>query len=110
MLTAISFNNFIQYLADWQKMPASSVPVNASNRLLPTAVFNGNVTVHGSWVDAIDMTNASQLYNRVITNVSMVMPHPGVIAAATLMKNNFPQAGDPDVSPLGSTMFIWYSI
>lgn len=87
-LIAVRSNNLVQYVSDWPKTSASNTTVSASNRPLPVAVFNGNVTVQGSWVNPSNMTAASQIYNRTLTNISMAMPHSGVVAAATLMENN----------------------
>ena len=58
------------------------------------AIFQSNVTVQGSWVDSIDTQAISQKYNRTITNVSMAMPHSGVLAAANIEENNLPKVGN----------------
>lgn len=55
-----------------------------------------NTTVTGSWVlqDTSDITTAHQKYNRVINNVSLAMPHAGILAAAQDSKNSILQPED----------------
>ena len=47
------------------------------------------------------MQAASQAHGRTITNISMAMPHTGVVAAAALRDNKLPQVENADVSTSG---------
>lgn len=69
-----------------------------SDRPLPTGMLYDNTTVHGSWVNVQNMTEVSQRFNRTINNISMAMPHPGVVTAAQDSLNNIIQPKDLDVS------------
>jgi hypothetical protein len=55
-----------------------------------------NTTVTGPWIllNTSDITAAHQKYNRVINNVSLAMPHVGVLAAAQTPKNAILQSED----------------
>ncbi len=59
-----------------------------------------NTTVIGSWTNVYGMASLSEQYNgRIVNNVTMAMPHPGVIAAAMDPLNRLeqpPDPGDPD--------------
>ena len=50
-----------------------------------------NTTVKGSWVDVLNMTVNSQNHGRIINNVSLAFPHPGVAAAAQDPRNKILQ-------------------
>jgi hypothetical protein len=77
-----------------------------------------NTTVIGSWTNVYEMASLSEQYNnRIVNNVTMAMPHPGVIAAAADSSNGIEQPpnfndrdrnGDNRQSPDGH--FIWASV
>lgn len=94
----LAYINFIQYLTTWQQSSGHDLSISSTNRPPPVAVFNGNVSVQGSWVDQSDMAAASQTYNRTITNVSMAMPHAGLVKAAAFRDNKLPQVDNINVS------------
>lgn len=42
-----------------------------------------NTTVFGSWTNVYQMASLSEQYdNRIVNNVTIAMPHPGIVAAA----------------------------
>ena len=53
-----------------------------------------NTTVKGSWVDVRNMTLVSQEKGRIINNVSLAFPHPGVAAAAQDARNKILQPAE----------------
>ena len=61
------------------------------------AMLSDNITVTGTWLQGSDMQATSQKYGRTINNVTMVMPHAGVYAAARLPQNDISQAQDIEV-------------
>ena len=88
-----AYNNWMQYLTSWQQHSISSSQADPANRPPPVAIFNGN----GSWVDQVNVSATSQTYNRTITNVSMVVPHAGIVKAAAVEDNRLPKAESIDV-------------
>lgn len=62
-----------------------------------------NTTIKGSWINLVDdqnMTILSQKYNRIVNNITMAMPHPGVLQAAGDRINNILQPQDLSVCPI----------
>ena len=57
-----------------------------------------NTTIQGSWIDIQDMTKNSNIFKRVVNNVTLAMPHSAVFAAATDPMNHILQPQDLDVS------------
>ena len=57
-----------------------------------------NTTVTGSWVNNTDMADLKARYNRTANNITMAMPHSGVIAAARDPLNGITPPHDVSVS------------
>ncbi|KAI4245657.1 MAG: hypothetical protein LQ352_006535 [Teloschistes flavicans] len=95
-----AYHNFMQYLSNWTtNIARGSGSAELSQRPLPLAMLYDNTTIQGSWIDVKNMTNISQTFSphdfdRVVTNVSMAMPHVGVFAAARDPINNIMQPQD----------------
>lgn len=53
-----------------------------------------NTSVLGSWIDRYDFQETSSFYARRTHNVSMAMPHPGVVSAAHAPRNKIMQPED----------------
>ena len=53
-----------------------------------------NTTVKGSWVDVWNMTDISNKHGRIVNNVSLAFPHPGVAAAAQDARNKILQPAE----------------
>lgn len=79
-----AYHNYMAYMTNWTSAAVGG-NVTLPNRPPPTAMLNDNVTVTGSWVDQINIYAKD---NRIISNVSMAIPHGGVVAASTLPINN----------------------
>ena len=63
------------------------------------ALLNDNTTVIAPWIEITEQTNMTWLYAEhgvVINNVSMAMPHSGVLQAAVDSVNNIMQPDDLD--------------
>ena len=61
-----------------------------------------NTTIQGSWISIYNTTELSQYYStsnfsRVVTNVTMAMPHAGVVGAMRDPINNILQPQDLEV-------------
>ena len=69
-------------------------------------MLNDNVTITGSWIEAIDMEAVSSTHKRVINNVSMTFPHAGVFSAARDPANKILQPLDLGVCKLSHCLRI----
>lgn len=96
-LTLSRYANFLAYMTQWKSLTTSPTSVDSANRPLPVAIFRGNVSVQGSWIDPLDLQADSQDSNRIVTKVAMGMPHTGVLDALTIKNNGLPQLDDFDV-------------
>lgn len=59
-----------------------------------------NTTIKGSWVNLVpeqNMTSLFQKHKRIVNNITMAMPHPGVLQAAGDPINNILQPQDLSV-------------
>lgn len=87
--------NLGQYLSDWTNYTAHG---NGSSdlRYRPRvrATLYGNTTVKGSWVDIKNMTEISGIPGRMVNNVTLAFPHPGVVAAAQDARNKIMQPAE----------------
>ena len=61
------------------------------------AMLFDNTTVNGSWIHIENMTITSNKYERIVNNVTLAMPHAGVVAAARDPINNILQPQDLNV-------------
>lgn len=60
---------------------------------------NTSTTVKGQWIkDNMSMTELSKNYNRTANNITMAMPHSGIVAAARDPLNGIAQPHDANVS------------
>ncbi len=57
-----------------------------------------NTTVKGTWTGTPNMTELSNKWNRIVNNVTMVMPHSGIVAASRDPLNGIMQPQDLSVS------------
>ncbi|KAL8982561.1 MAG: hypothetical protein Q9177_005234 [Variospora cf. flavescens] len=82
-----AYHNYMQYLSNWtSNIAAGRGSSDLSERPAPLAQLYDNTTVEGSWVSIQNMAELSQQhspsnYRRVVTNVTMAMPHAGVFGA-----------------------------
>lgn len=95
---AQAYHNYQQYLKSWQTVAAQG---NGSDdqRLRPQgfALLNENTTITPEWIEIHNVTELSaQFGDRIINNVSMAMPHPGVFKASIEPRNNILQPEDLD--------------
>ena len=93
----------MQYLSNWTYNIARGIGTDdLSKRPMPVAMLYDNTTVQGRWIHVENMTNISQNfstsnYSRIVTNVTMAMPHAGVFAASRDSINNIMQPQDLNV-------------
>ncbi|EDN91009.1 hypothetical protein SS1G_00409 [Sclerotinia sclerotiorum 1980 UF-70] len=94
-----AYHNFLEYLRTWAEIAAPGGKSNSSelaHRPNVTAMLYDNTTVKASWIrtDTSDMAASYKKYNRVVNNVTLAMPHSGVISAATDQVNSILQPSD----------------
>jgi len=76
------FNYYETFLKRWSAIANSgNGTTELSTRPAGTGLLNENITISGSWVQMQDMQEAS-IGNRLVNNVSLAMPHPGVLQAS----------------------------
>ncbi|KAK3325480.1 hypothetical protein B0H66DRAFT_125301 [Apodospora peruviana] len=97
-LSGASYHNFQTYMAGWHDSPPSEVlPDNImANRPAATSILFDNVTMTAAWIEG-QYSNPEQSFRahrRVINNVTLAMPHPGVYLAATNPINRILQPSD----------------
>ena len=97
-LTSLAYHNSLAYLATWADISTGGQGVSSdlSQRPLPVAMLFDNTTVKGSWVQtkSSNVTAAYAKLTRIINNVTMSMPHAGVVAAAHDPINKILQPAD----------------
>nr|POF22369.1 hypothetical protein CFP56_36454 [Quercus suber] len=80
---AMAYHNYFGYLNEWASMVANgNGSIELSERPKGYAVINDNTTVIAPWVEQSNVTALWDQYELLINNVSMAMPHPGVLQAA----------------------------
>ena len=96
----LRYHNYMQYLGVWKDNISSGAGTkDLRTRPLPVAMVFDNTTVQGSWIHIEDMTTTSNRYGRIVNNITMAMPHAGIVAAARDPINNILQPQDLNVSP-----------
>ncbi|KAI1344660.1 hypothetical protein F5Y15DRAFT_136 [Xylariaceae sp. FL0016] len=93
-----SYHDMITFMKEWQTIHNNSNSNLDTIDVRPTAKHNlyDNTTMESSWIEA-DSSNTPALfdtYSRIINNVTLAMPHPGVYEAATNPKNGIMQPDD----------------
>ena len=76
-------------MSNWSsKSAANTKPVALQDRPAPVSIYQNNVTVEGSWIEPLTITSQN---NRTVSNVTLAMPHAGLVAAAALQDNHLLQ-------------------
>ena len=83
------------FITAWNQSSRTGDGVSIQDRPIPTAMLNDNVTVHGEWIEPINVFSQD---DRIVSNVSMVMPHAGIVAASALAENRLLQVEGTSVS------------
>lgn len=87
----------VTFLGTWTDLVRNGTASNVlAERPEGFALINENTTVTAPWVEAINMTEKYAEFNVIINNVSMAMPHPGVMQAASDPINKLMQPEELD--------------
>ncbi|KAK5157018.1 hypothetical protein LTS14_004535 [Recurvomyces mirabilis] len=93
----MGYHNYFSYLNTWTT--ALNNGTNTSDpslRPMGYALLSDNTTITAPWIEQTDVAQLQSQYGLVINNISMAMPHPGVIQAAIDSKNSILQPGNLD--------------
>ncbi|KAI0012649.1 hypothetical protein F4779DRAFT_632858 [Xylariaceae sp. FL0662B] len=93
-----SYHNLLTFMNEWRDIHENGTSTIRDISRRPTAKHNlyDNTTMDSSWIEAEfgDTSSNFATYDRIINNVTLAMPHPGVYAAATDPKNNILQPNE----------------
>lgn len=115
-----SYRNLLAFMKTWQDVANNSEPrSDMKERPAATAILYDNTTMHATWIDTEhgNVAKNFEAHKRIINNVTLAMPHPGVYAAATDPRNDILQPSDLSdvgeyqirasvVSPVVNTMCV----
>lgn len=96
---AMAFHNYYAYLSTWSAFTkAGNGTGDLRNRPQGYATLNDTTKVTAAWIEQEhgDMTKLNETYGHIIVNVSMAMPHAGVIGASRHSINNIMQPEELD--------------
>ncbi|KAH8671230.1 hypothetical protein BX600DRAFT_458597 [Xylariales sp. PMI_506] len=93
-----SYQNLLAFMDTWQQFSVNgtSASTNITERPVSTSLLYGNTTMYSSWIEGEfgDPAAQFQTHERIVNNVTMSVPHPGVYAAATDSINEILQPSD----------------
>ncbi|KAI8667488.1 hypothetical protein NCS56_00885000 [Fusarium sp. Ph1] len=93
-----SYRNLLSFMGTWTNINQNSTSVgnDLSKRPTGTTLLFDNTTMMSTWIER-EHSNVTAQYEetgRIINNVTLALPHPGVYGAATLPKNGILQPDD----------------
>ncbi|KAM3473483.1 hypothetical protein MY5147_004756 [Beauveria neobassiana] len=98
MVSGESYRNLQAFMRVWTNININGSTLIRDLRERPagTASLHGNTTLLGAWIETEhgNVTAHSEETGRIINNVTLAMPHPGVAAAATSPLNGILQPND----------------
>lgn len=94
-LSGESYRNLMGFMQTWKDIydNGTSLVELLQDRPAGTAMLNGTTTLVGSWIEThhSNVTESFEKTGRIVNNVTMAMPHPGVASAAVLPVNGILQ-------------------
>lgn len=89
-----SYTDLLGFMQRWLDFKKLARPL--AKRPTPSSLLNGNKTMETAWIETQhrNVTTNFERYGRIIDNVTMAMPHPGVFSAAELQRNQMPRLQD----------------
>ncbi|KAG6094585.1 hypothetical protein E4U31_006198 [Claviceps sp. LM219 group G6] len=95
-----SHRNLFSFMSTWAEMKANGTSIVQKLKHRPTGkhLLYENITMTATWIDTdySNVTASSEKYGRIVNNVTMAMPHPGVYAAAITPENGIMQPAELD--------------
>jgi hypothetical protein len=95
----MAFHNYHAYLGTWSALSKNgNGTTDLSTRPKGYAMLNDNTTITAPWIsqEYNNMTQLYQDYEHIVINVSMAMPHAGIVGAAMDPVNKIMQPEDLD--------------
>ncbi|KAI0896501.1 hypothetical protein F4806DRAFT_428861 [Annulohypoxylon nitens] len=93
-----SYHNLLTFMGEWSAIHenGSATAGHLSGRPVGKHNLYDNTSLVSSWIETEfgDPKTSFAKYNRVVNNVTLAMPHPGVYSAATDPRNNILQPDD----------------
>lgn len=93
-----SYRNLMNFMTTWNVINENGTGVMGTldQRPVGTTLLFDNTTMTSSWIKTAtaNATAKFEEHGRIINNVSLAMPHPGVYAAATTKENRILQPDD----------------
>ncbi|KAK8056648.1 hypothetical protein PG993_001875 [Apiospora rasikravindrae] len=91
-----SYRNLLSFMKSWQirnNVTSESPGLDMQSRPVGTAILYDNTTLTSAWINTeySDPKKAFDTHKRIVNNVTLAMPHPGVYAAATDPRNKILQ-------------------
>ncbi|KAF4535796.1 uncharacterized protein LTHEOB_12533 [Lasiodiplodia theobromae] len=88
---AQAYHDYQRYVAEWDHYARNhSAGTTKETRVPAFSQYRSEIQVNGTWMDV----SAFELDGRIINNVSLAMPHAGVMSAATDERNEIMQPSE----------------
>lgn len=98
-LAGDSYHNYVTYLNMWTEFAKDPNVASSEISSRPRGFAQmGNTTIYASWVNVGDVGAAAQKWDRIINNVSLVLPNAAVVGATQDPINQIPWPQVPDDS------------
>ncbi|KHN95232.1 uncharacterized protein MAM_06943 [Metarhizium album ARSEF 1941] len=91
-----SYTDLLAFMQRWEKTQKGRASKSFDQRSRPnvTSLLDGNKSMLASWIETRstqrNVTAMYERHGRIIDNVTMALPHPGVYKAVGLPSNNMP--------------------
>ncbi|KAF5544440.1 hypothetical protein FMEXI_6553 [Fusarium mexicanum] len=93
-----SYRNLLNYMNMWTNLNQNGTEVSSDMKKRPggTTLLHDNTTLYSSWIETEhgDVQAHFEETGRIINNVTLALPHPGVYGASTLKLNGILQPDD----------------
>ncbi|KAF7563202.1 hypothetical protein G7046_g905 [Stylonectria norvegica] len=93
-----SYRNLLGFMSTWTSINenGTSITTDLAERPPGSTLLYDNTTMTSAWIETehSNVTAHWTTYGRIINNVTLASPHPGVYAAATLSENGILQPDD----------------
>lgn len=93
-----SYRNLLGFMTTWTNINENGTSIfdDLIQRPAGTTLLYDNTTMSSSWIETehSNVTGHFEKYSRIINNVTLALPHPGVYAAATSKENGILQPDD----------------
>ncbi|PGH34191.1 hypothetical protein GX50_02965 [[Emmonsia] crescens] len=91
-----AYHNYREYISEWSLLSknGNKSSTDLKNRIVPAGTWNDDITLRGSWIHEQNIMELSKKHERMVNNVTLAMPHAGIIAASLHPRNSLRQPDD----------------